>query len=52
MPEEYRNHKNGFRNPDNHTADLNQHIELFQNNGQSLFLAANDNNGIPYVNIK
>lgn len=42
-------YKNGFRNPEYPHYSLTQHLELFQNNGHSLFLAANDNNGNPYV---
>jgi GNAT superfamily N-acetyltransferase len=42
-------YKNNFRNPENPTASLNQHIKMFQDNGETLFLAINDKKGKAYV---
>jgi hypothetical protein len=41
---------NGFRNPNMANQSFEDHVKEFQNNGSSLFLAMNDDQGKPYFN--
>lgn len=42
-------YKNGFRNPENPNASLEQHEKMFIDNGETLFLAVNDKDGKPFL---
>jgi GNAT superfamily N-acetyltransferase len=42
---------NGFRNPNMANQPFEDHVKEFQNNGSSLFLAMNDDQGKPYFAV-
>jgi GNAT superfamily N-acetyltransferase len=41
--------KHGFRNPKNPTASFEEHLKMFRGDGESIFMAMNDNHGKPYT---
>ncbi len=44
-------YNNGFRNPDNPNMTFEELAREFKENGGSLFMAINDENGVPYMNL-
>jgi hypothetical protein len=42
-------YKLGFRNPNIPKGNFNVHVDAFNDNWHSLYMAKNDENGVPYV---
>lgn len=42
-------YNNGFRNPDNPNMTFDELVKEFRANGGSIFMAVNDDQGVPYI---
>lgn len=42
-------YNNGFRNPDNPNMTFDELVKEFKANGGSIFMAVNDDQGVPYI---